>query len=156
MPLFSPRVYNFFTRIVNGNIENREQHKIVRPDMIDLLLKAKNNKLKHDEEEKEPETGFAVVEESQVTNKVPKPTVTNEDIASQALLFFFAGFDSVSSLICYMAHELAVNPEVQAKLLHEVDETREKFQGNVTYEALMNMKYMDMVVSGIYRHIFIY
>ncbi|XP_044272842.1 cytochrome P450 9e2-like [Tribolium madens] len=153
IPLFPRKVSNFFTRVVNENIESREKHGIVRPDMINLLLKLKNNNLKHDDVGTVPDTGFASVEESEISKneKLGLRKITNEDIAAQALLFFFAGYDSVSTLISYMAYELAVNPNVQTKLLEEIDETMEKCDGKITYEALMNMKYMDMVVSEALR-----
>jgi cytochrome P450 family 9 len=48
-----------------------------------------------------------------------------------------------------MSHELAVNQDVQAKLIQEVDDTWNECDGKITYEALMSMKYMDMAVSGI-------
>ncbi|EFA09275.1 cytochrome P450 9e2 [Tribolium castaneum] len=152
IPLFPKKVSDFFVRVVNDNIESREKHGIVRPDMIHLLLKMKSNNLKHEEVETVPDAGFASVEESELGKNAKTVTkITNEDIAAQALLFFFAGFDSVSSLISYMAYELAVNPDVQTKLLQEVDETRQKSDGKITYEALMSMKYMDMVVSEALR-----
>lgn len=70
------------------------------------------------------------------------------DIAAQALIFFFAGFDSVTSAMAFVAYELAVNPEIQKKLRVEIEETNSECDGKLTYEALMRMKYMDMVVSG--------
>lgn len=55
-------------------------------------------------------------------------------------------------MMSFMAHELAINPDIQKQLREEVDEVREQL-GNkpVTYEALQNMKYLDMVVSETLR-----
>ena len=53
--------------------------------------------------------------------------------------------------MCFMAHELAANPDVQERLINEVDETVEVCQEKLTYEALLSMKYMDMVVSETLR-----
>lgn len=47
-----------------------------------------------------------------------------------------------------MAYELAVNPDLQIRLRYEVEETNKKCNGKLTYEALMKMKYLDMVVTG--------
>lgn len=50
-----------------------------------------------------------------------------------------------------MANELAQNEDVQRKLQNEIDETIENLDGKeLTYDALMKMKYLDMVISGIY------
>lgn len=77
-----------------------------------------------------------------------KNNITNVDIAAQALIFFFAGFDSVSTIMASMAYELGVNADIQERLRDEINDTFSSCDGKLTYENLMKMKYMDMVVSG--------
>ncbi|XP_044272841.1 cytochrome P450 9e2-like isoform X2 [Tribolium madens] len=149
--LFSPRVYTFFRQVIAENISSRKKHGITRPDMIDLLVKAKNNSLKNEESDDLPEAGFATVTVTENGKKNKKYQITDEDITAQALLFFFAGFDSVAGVISYMCYELAVAQDVQAKLRKEVDETRERCDGKISYEELMKMKYMHMAVSETLR-----
>ena len=50
-----------------------------------------------------------------------------------------------------MSYELAVNPDVQDKLLLEVDEALGTCNDKITYEVLLGLKYMDMVVSECLR-----
>lgn len=64
------------------------------------------------------------------------------------MVFFFGGFDSVTTIMAFLAYELAVNPDPQRKLREEILETNKKCNGKLTYDALMKMRYMDMVVSG--------
>lgn len=128
---------------------------MVRPDMIHLLMEARKGHLKYEEEDqsKSQDAGFATVEESQI-GKVAiqqKKEISDMDIAAQALIFFFAGFDTVSTLMSFMAHELAVNPDVQEKLHQEIEETLKECDGEVSYEALVKMKYLDMVISETLR-----
>ena len=153
MRFFSEEISNFFTSLVKTNIQSREKHGIVRPDMIHLLLEARKKGLKHDESPSIQDTGFATVEEHDFTKNAKKieREITDQDIASQALVFFFAGFDTVSSLMSLMSYELAVNPDVQEKLVKEVDNTFDSCRGKITYESLLGMKYMDMVVSESLR-----
>lgn len=47
-----------------------------------------------------------------------------------------------------MAYELAVNPDVQQRLRAEIEEANENCNQQITYDTLMELKYMDMVVSG--------
>ncbi|KAJ3624850.1 hypothetical protein MTP99_018441 [Tenebrio molitor] len=150
---FSEKMITFFTKIVKENIYSREKHGVVRPDMINLLLQARKPNFKYEQSQSLPDTGFATVEESEIgqDQKLSKKDITDEDITAQAFIFFFAGFDSVSSLLCFMSHELAVNQDVQEKLMQEVDDTWNECDGKITYEALMSMKYMDMVVSETLR-----
>jgi cytochrome P450 len=72
----------------------------------------------------------------------------DEDIIAQAVLFFLAGFDTASTLLCFASHQLAVHLDVQTRLQEEIDETLQENGGKFTYEALHNMKYLDMVVNG--------
>ncbi|KAJ3645291.1 hypothetical protein Zmor_022957 [Zophobas morio] len=151
--LFSKEVSEFFSNLVETNIHSRQKHGIVRPDMIHLLVEARKNGFKDEETEPIQDTGFATAADHDV-NKTPKNTkikITDQDIASQALSFFFAGFDSVSALMCFMSYELALNPDVQTRLIQEVDETVDACKGKLTYESLLGMKYMDMVVSETLR-----
>jgi cytochrome P450 len=76
----------------------------------------------------------------------------DEDITAQALLFFLAGFDTTSTLMCFVSHQLAVHPEIQIRLQEEIDKTLRKHGGKFTYEAVHSMKYLDMVVSGRKNH----
>ncbi|PSN30022.1 Cytochrome P450 9e2 [Blattella germanica] len=46
---------------------------------------------------------------------------------------------------------LATHPEVYEKLQNEVDKTMEENDGKLTYEAIMNMKYLDMTISETLR-----
>ncbi|KAK5641877.1 hypothetical protein RI129_010424 [Pyrocoelia pectoralis] len=142
----------FFRKLIKDNMDMRERNGIIRPDMIHLLMEARKGKLKHDES-REVDTGFATIEESAIgkEEKLQNLHLTDESITAQALIFFFAGFDSSSTLMSFIAYELAVNPDIQERLRQEVDDTLQRCNGSVTYEALMQMKYLDMVVSETLR-----
>lgn len=154
MTVFSKQVKVFFDDLVLGNIRIREEQHIIRPDMIHLLMEAKKGSLKHfEEKETVKETGFATVEESPVgvSRQCKKREITDDDMTAQALIFFFAGFDSGSTVMCFAAHELAVNPDIQDRLREEVDCTLADNNGVLTYESIAKMQYMDMVVSETLR-----
>ena len=139
---------SFFRSIIMTNIDKRVKEKIFRPDMIHLLMEAQKGKLKHDSDVVGVKEGFATVEESHIGKNTQRMELTDDHIVAQALLFFFAGFETVSNVSSFMAHELAVNPDVQKKLQEEIDDARQKHGGKVPYEALLSMKYLDQVVSG--------
>ncbi|XP_063916162.1 cytochrome P450 9e2-like [Zophobas morio] len=145
--LFPKQVLDFFTNVVKNSIQSHNKHDFVRPDMIHFLLQARKNGLKQDETEPLQDTEFEINKNSENT----KVDITDEDILSQAFIFFFAGFDGVASLMSFMSHELAVNPDIQTKLIQEVDANLEACKDKLTYEALLGMKYLDMVVSETLR-----
>lgn len=70
----------------------------------------------------------------------------------KSFLFFIAGFDTSSTLLSFVAYELSANPDIQQKLYEEVEETHKSLGGNkLTYNAVQNMKYLDMVISETLR-----
>ncbi|XP_017777890.1 PREDICTED: cytochrome P450 9e2-like [Nicrophorus vespilloides] len=129
---------NFFGKVILDSIKMREEQGIVRPDMIHLLMQARKGNMDEDEEV------------TKVT-KNKRTEITDEDIIAQAIIFFVAGFDSSATLMYFLAYELAVNPNIQAKLREDIMKTDEECDGKITYEALMKMKYLDMIISETLR-----
>ncbi|XP_014488280.1 PREDICTED: cytochrome P450 9e2-like [Dinoponera quadriceps] len=125
--LILPDTSKFFKRIVAETIKTREEQGIVRPDMIHLLMQARSKE------------GPNV------------PEMTLEDIVAQAFIFFLAGFDTSATLMCFLAHELAVHRDIQDRLFEEVELHFAEGNGEISYEAVSKMTYMDMVVSEALR-----
>jgi cytochrome P450 family 6 len=51
----------------------------------------------------------------------------------------------------FCLYELAQNPQVQEQLQQEIDKVLARHDGEVTYEGIQEMEYMDMVVSGQFQ-----
>lgn len=51
-------------------------------------------------------------------------------------------------MLCHLTNELAQNENIQKKLQEEIDKSMEACSGKITYEVLVKMKYLDMVLSG--------
>ena len=120
---------DFFTRIVRETIEYREKNDVKRNDFMDLLLQLKN-------------TGRIEGEHEFIGN------LTIDEIAAQAYLFFVAGFDTSSSIMALTLFELACNPEIQEKARKDVRLAMKTTNGKITYENLMEMRYLKNVISG--------
>ncbi|KAJ8928362.1 hypothetical protein NQ314_019093 [Rhamnusium bicolor] len=141
-----------FPKVFKDTMLLREKENIVRPDMIHLLMEAKKGRLRHDNEKTtENETGFATVEESSLGKTVRKMELTDDMIAAQALVFFFAGFETSSTLLSFLSYELALNPDIQSKVQSEIDEAVNKGNGKVSYEDILKIKYLDQVISETLR-----
>ncbi|XP_055589834.1 probable cytochrome P450 9f2 [Uranotaenia lowii] len=141
----------YFSKLIKEAVNARETRGIVRPDMINLLMQARKGLLNHQQETEQRE-GFAVVEESEVGKGQVTKTMTEPEMIAQCLIFFLAGFDTVSTCLTFLAYELTLNPEIQDKLYEEIVETHESLGGkSLTYDALHKMKYMDMVISESLR-----
>lgn len=99
-------------------------------------------------EQSDVREGFATVEEFEKSKKGKLMELDDEMIAAQAVFFFFAGFDTVSSALSFAAYELALNPDIQERLCGEIDEAMEKMNEKISYDELLKLEYLDMVVSG--------
>ncbi|KAF2899553.1 hypothetical protein ILUMI_06627 [Ignelater luminosus] len=149
--IFSKEVSTFFRKIIKETLSFREKNGVVRPDMLHLLMEARKGRI-NDSNDNTTDTGFAVVQEFvKSSSKLQKPQITDEDITAQALLFFLGGFETVSTFMCFTAYELAVNTDIQNKLREEIDKVYENAKGDITYEDLLGMKYLDMVASECLR-----
>ena len=66
----------------------------------------------------------------------------------QALAFLLAGYETSASTLTFALYELALHPEIQQSLRAEILQVLSKHDGNVTYDGIQDMSYLDRVVSG--------
>ncbi|XP_028264690.1 cytochrome P450 3A40-like [Parambassis ranga] len=84
------------------------------------------------------------------TEKGQQKSLNDNEILAQAMIFIFAGYETSSSALGFISYNLATHPDIQKTLQEEIDETfPEKSQP--TYEGLMEMEYLDMVVNETMR-----
>uniref|UniRef100_A0A3P8NEZ2 unspecific monooxygenase n=1 Tax=Astatotilapia calliptera TaxID=8154 RepID=A0A3P8NEZ2_ASTCA len=76
--------------------------------------------------------------------------LTEHEIISQVTMFVFAGYETSAIALVFLAYSLARNPEIMKRLQSEIDSTFPN-KGPVEYEALMQMEYLDSVVSECLR-----
>ncbi|XP_055693821.1 probable cytochrome P450 9f2 [Lutzomyia longipalpis] len=151
LSLFSKKFSDFFKNTVWGIMKQREKDNIYRPDIINIMMEARKGKLRYDDSQQEKE-GYATVKEIRIGEGMHHRKITDDEILAQCLTFFMAGFSTTNICMCFTAHELAINQDIQKTLLAEVDATTQALGGKpLTYEAVQNMQYLDMVVSESLR-----
>ncbi|XP_017769462.1 PREDICTED: cytochrome P450 9e2-like isoform X1 [Nicrophorus vespilloides] len=128
----------------------REEKKIMRPDMINILLESRNGKL-CEESNNELVDSFTSTNKYSLSMKTNNVELTNETITAQVLIFLFAGSDTTSYAMSFLSFELAMNNNIQDKLREEINATWKECKGNLTYKTLISMTYMDMVISEVLR-----
>ncbi|XP_076680473.1 cytochrome P450 9e2-like isoform X3 [Andrena cerasifolii] len=126
MRIVKPELENFFKQVIANTLKTRQETGIYRPDLIQTLMEA-NEKLGPDKQ------------------------LTVDDMTANATLFFAGGLENTSNLMSFAAYEVAVNKGVQENLQKEIDEVLGRCNGNVTYDAINDMKYLDGVVHETLR-----
>ncbi|XP_032669229.1 cytochrome P450 6A1-like [Odontomachus brunneus] len=121
------RVTKFFTRILMENIDYREKNNIVRHDFVDTLRELKRYPDKIDIE------------------------LTDSIIASQAFVFFIAGFETSSTTMSHALYELAQNHKIQDRLREEINLMYTKNGDTLTYDNIKEMDYLDKVFKETLR-----
>nr|AHL88980.1 cytochrome p450 3044A2 [Brachionus koreanus] len=142
---------NFFKNFIDKIIESRKNKQEKRNDFIQAMLEHEEiksileNEMKNSENTSEDSKFFK-------WNKNLKKTLTNEEILAQSMLFMFAGYETTSQTLCFIAYNLAMNPSCQDKLFDEIETIlkiiiREKFD----YDSVIEMKFMDQVINETLR-----
>jgi len=129
MKMTAEAVEKFFMRIVRETVAFREQNNIRRNDFMDQLIDLKNKPLMMSE------SGENV-------------NLTIEEIAAQAFVFFAAGFETSSTTMGFALYELAQNQDIQTRVREEVLEIWEKYKGDLSYESVQELVYLNQVISG--------
>lgn len=115
---------DFFLGITNDIIKHREEHQeTCRNDFIKLLIEIKHGS---------SELG----------------TLTNEEIAAEAYLFFLGAFETSSSAMTYCLFELSKQQDIQENLRQEINAELKKHDGELIYESLNEMKLLQSVIDG--------
>lgn len=123
----SQKMANFITPIILDTIEYRKKNNIVVNDFINVLMELRDH----------PETI-----EIEVNDKL---------LVAQAFIFFAAGFETSSTTMTNALYELAINQDIQDKLRVELKEAEEKYKGDLRYENIKELKYLDQVFKETLR-----
>ncbi|CAH2105995.1 unnamed protein product [Euphydryas editha] len=73
------------------------------------------------------------------------------EFVSQAVTFYLNGFENVTATLSFALHELALQPEIQERLVREIKQHHNRNGGRLNVRSIQTMKYMDMVVSETLR-----
>nr|WDY85979.1 cytochrome P450 6HW28 [Pagiophloeus tsushimanus] len=134
-------VENFFKKIVGQTIDFREKNDIYRKDFMHLMIQLKNR--------------GEVTDDGQIFSKngklVNATTFDEDNITAQCLLFYIAGFETSATTMTFALLELAQHQEIQEKVRQEAKDVLKKHNGKMTYEAMMELVYTEMVIEETLR-----
>ena len=77
--------------------------------------------------------------------------LSDAEIIAQSFVFLAAGYETTSTTLSFISHHLAVSPEIQDKLQQEIDSVWPDEDQMLSYEAIHEMPYLDMVIAEALR-----
>lgn len=76
--------------------------------------------------------------------------LTDDEIVSQSFIFLLAGYETTSSALSFTSYLLALNPDIQQRLINEIDDKCPKGT-TISAELISSMTYLDMVFNESLR-----
>jgi cytochrome P450 family 9 len=151
--LFSKESQDFFSEAITSSMEHRLRNNEKRDDFIQLMMEAREGKLKLEESELEAFEKDAIVKQGSaggLLSSSKDDVLDDVGIVANCVQFILGGYDMTQSLLLFCAYALAVNQEVQDKLREEIETVLEENDGEFGYDTVTKMIYLDMVINGIY------
>nr|XP_020043036.1 cytochrome P450 3A9-like isoform X2 [Castor canadensis] len=119
---------NFFKssveKIKKDRLQDKTKHRV---DLLQLMINSQNSK-----------------------DTESHKALSDLEIIAQSIIFIFAGYETTSSALSFVTYLLATHPDVQKKLQEEIDVTFPN-KAPATYDSLVQMEYLDMVVNETLR-----
>ncbi|XP_057619734.1 cytochrome P450 3A11-like [Chionomys nivalis] len=119
----------FFKKFVDRMKENRlnsdEKHRV---DFLQLMMNTQNNS----------------------KDKESHKVLSDAEIMAQSIIFIFGGYETTSSTLAFALYLLATHPDIQKKLREEIDVALPN-KAPPSYDTVMEMEYLDMVLSETLR-----
>ncbi|KAK4876465.1 hypothetical protein RN001_012887 [Aquatica leii] len=124
MKFLDPTAATFMRDVLFLTIAEREKTKVVRGDLIDILLKAYKQR--------------------------PNDILEQDKLAAMFMQFLIAGNHTSGNTLAFAVFELSRHQDIQTRLRHEIKDLLKK-HGSITFDALQEMTYLDMVVKETLR-----
>ncbi|XP_031629073.1 probable cytochrome P450 6d5 [Contarinia nasturtii] len=134
-------VEDFIKTLVKQNLEYREKNNYSRKDFFQLLIQLRNGGTVQLDDE------WSTVIKADENQK----TLTLNEICAQALIFYVAGFETSSTTLSYCLYELAKHPDIQDRVHKEIDTVLNKHNGQLTYETVLDMIYLEKCIEETLR-----
>ncbi|KAI7815465.1 cytochrome p450 [Rhyzopertha dominica] len=120
--VYAPGVEKYFTDMIRAAINYRESNAGNWVDLMQLMIELKNG----------------------------QHQLKTEEIVSNAFVFF-QGYETSAATGTFCLYEICKNHVIQDRMREEILEVLNRHGGELTYEAMKEMKYMQQVVNETLR-----
>ncbi|GIY47674.1 cytochrome P450 3A21 [Caerostris extrusa] len=126
IPVISPEPTDFFKQVTLQILEERKKTGQTRNDFLQLLTDtakevALEQKWEKTIDKDDITSNYGQDENSHQTIKnVISKNLSLDELVGQCVIFFLAGYDTTASTLSYASYLLALNPEIQTKIVEEL------------------------------------
>ncbi|KDQ77054.1 Cytochrome P450 6j1, partial [Zootermopsis nevadensis] len=133
---------NYIRKAVWQTVDYREKNEVIRNDFLDSMIEMRNKWKRSVQEDKIP----AKSQENDSHFEID-----GDEFVAQAFAFLAAGFETSGTTLSYALYELALHSEIQQRLRAEITQVLDKHHGELTYDGIHEMSYLDLVVRETLR-----
>lgn len=126
---FTKDATKFFTKATKDALEERRSNPGVYADFMNIMAEAGGS------EKEGKSTG--------------KTVLTDSEIASQAVLFILAGYDTTASTMTFVMYHLVIYPEICDKVIAEIDD--KLGEAVPDYDNVHELTYLEMCINETMR-----
>ncbi|KAF8763622.1 Cytochrome P450 3A24 like protein [Argiope bruennichi] len=146
LKLLNPETTGFYRNTIIQVLEERKKLNLIRDDFLQMLIDAEdaNN------------NGADIICEKggckvSTQPKIEKKGLTHDEMLSQSVTFFIAGFDATTSLLSHVTYRLAMHQNYQQMVVDEMKDALNNHNGKMCYDALSEMKFLNAVIHECLR-----
>lgn len=121
---FKPEVSKHFLKLISAETESRSKNNIRKDDFLDMLI-----------QQLDP-------------NKSKEGQLSFNELAAQAFGFYYAGLETCPALLTWTLYELSNAQVMQKKARQHVKTALAKFNGEICFDSISAMTYLDQIVNG--------
>ncbi|XP_018406375.1 PREDICTED: probable cytochrome P450 6a13 [Cyphomyrmex costatus] len=125
--LFDAELMQFCIRFAMDIVNDRRKHNISKYDVVNILKEFKNGK------------------------STEKAEMLDQHFVTQVFMFFLAAFDTSAVTMSNTLYELALNHTIQNRLREEINNIYIKNNGEITFDDINMMFYLDAVSKETMR-----
>ncbi|CAG2102111.1 unnamed protein product [Medioppia subpectinata] len=96
-------------------------------------------------------TDELMIEKRALSAVLKKKKLTTDEAIAQTIVFFIAGYETTATALAYCTYELALNPDIQDRLVAETREAFSENTGDIDYETVIRLPLLDAVISETLR-----
>ncbi|XP_055948651.1 cytochrome P450 3A21-like [Argiope bruennichi] len=157
IPVFLPQPTEFFKQVTLRIMEERKRTGQTRNDFLQLLMDtakevSQEQKWEFVSDKEDITSNYEQVESNQQAIKTfGNKSLSLDELVGNCVIFFLAAYDTSATTLTFASYLLALNPDIQDKAFEEIREVLQRYKGELTYEALQEMKYLDNIISETLR-----